>query len=375
MRSFSRTRTAAGWVRLWFLGPLWLGCLCLCAGCMPLSPAGYVTRHAAALDIPLQADAPVQQFEVQSGQTAWDIARALERAHIIGDSRLFASYVVVQGWDTRLEAGSYQFSASMTIPELALALQHGLGFGPRLTVREGLRLEETAAQLELSGLGSSARYLELTRNASALDQWRQQFSFLPSAALLLSLEGYLYPATYLLPQEHDRARQLVTLQLQEFEAQLVPLFRQGGNAADLSLHEVVTLASIVQREAAQTAEMPRIAGVLLNRLQQEMPLQVDSAALYAAGYNPQARSWWLHDLDDPQIRLRDSAFNTYVVSGLPAGPIATPGQAAFLAVIRPEQHNYLFFVAKADGSGTHYFAETYAEHLENAAKGQAQTPG
>lgn len=340
-----------------------------------MSPEGYVARHATELDIPLQPDAPVQQFEVQPGQNAWQIAQALQQANLIGDPRLFASYVEMEGWDTRLEAGSYQLSAGMTIPELALALQHGLGFGPRLTVREGLRLEETAAQLELAGLGSSARYLELTQDGSALVQWQQQFSFLPPDPLLLSLEGYLYPATYLLAADDERAQQLVALQLQGFQEQMVPLFRQGPNEAGLTLHEAVTVASIVQREAARTTEMPRIAGVLLNRLRQAMPLQVDSSTLYAAGYNPQTRSWWLHDMDDPQIRLLDSAFNTYVVPGLPVGPISTPGPAAFRAVLQPERHRYLFFVAKPDGSGTHYFAETYAEHVQNAAKVRAQTPG
>ena len=335
---------------------------------MPISPEGYVARHAAELDVPLQPEAPVQEFEVQAGQSAWHIAKALERARIIGDPRLFASYVEVEGWDTQLEAGSYQLSAGMTIPELALALQHGLGFGPRLTVREGWRLEETAAQLELSGLGSSARYLELTQGGSALAQWQRQFSFLPPAPLLLSLEGYLFPATYIVPEEGDRAQQLVALQLQGFQEQMVPLFRQGPNEADLTLHEAVIVASIVQREAAQVTEMPRIAGVIHNRLRQAMPLQMDSATLYAAGYNPRTRSWWLHDMDDPKVRLQDSSFNTYVVSGLPAGPIATPDRAALQAAVQPEQHTYLFFVAKPDGSGTHYFAETYAEHLENVER-------
>ncbi len=361
------------WTAAWILGPClltWLG-----VGCLPISPEGYVARHAVELQVPLQPGAPAQQFEVRPGQSAWSIAQALAQAGLIEDPRLFASYVEVEGWDTRLEVGSYQLSAGMTIPELALALQHGLGLGPRLTVREGLRLEETAAQLDLSGLGGSMRYLELTQTEAALVQWRWRFSFLPPPSVLFSLEGYLYPATYLLPEENDRARQLVTQQLQEFQEQMMPVFRQGQNAADLTLHEAVILASIVQREAGQRTEMPRIAGVLLNRIKREMPLQVDSTTLYAAGYNPQTRSWWLHDMDDPKVRLQDSAFNTYVVPGLPAGPIATPGQAALQSVVEPEQHNYLFFVAKLDGSGTHYFAETYAEHLENAARGREQPPG
>lgn len=337
---------------------------------MPISPAGYVERHAAELDAPLQTDAPMQEFEVQTGQNAWDIARALEKASIIGDRRLFASYVEVEGWDTQLEAGTYQLSAGMTIRELAQALQHGLGFGPRLTVKEGLRLEETAAQLELSGLDSSIRYLELTRGEASLAQWQQRFPFLPRGPLLLSLEGYLYPASYYMPLENDRARQLVSHQLEEFEEQLVPLFRQAPSTINIDLHEAVILASIVQREAAQEAEMPRLAGVLLNRLEVGMPLQIDSTTLYAAGYNPKKQSWWLHDMSDSEVRLIDSPFNTYVVTGLPAGPISTPGRSAFLAVIRPEEHDFLFFVAKPDSSGTHFFAETYAEHLENVASAQ-----
>ena len=353
---------------------IWVPALCclswVLAGCMPISPAGYVERHLAELDAPLRVNAPAQEFEVQLGQNAWDIAKALERARIIEDPRLFASYVEVEGWDTLLEAGTYQLSAGMTILELAQALQHSLGFGPRLTVKEGLRLEETAAQLEQSGLDSSARYLELTQSGAALAQWQQQFTFLPPAPLLLSLEGYLYPASYFIPRENNRAEQLVTLQLEEFEEQLLPLFRQMRVDVDLALHEAVILASIVQREAAQEAEMPRVAGVLLNRLEVGMPLQVDSTTLYAAGYNPLELSWWLHDMDDPDVRQLASPFNTYVVPGLPAGPISTPGRTAFLAVIQPEDHDFLFFVAKPDHSGTHFFAETYSEHLENVANAQ-----
>lgn len=362
MRSFSLTRLGSWSGRAFFLLPLALSCLL--AGCMPISPAGYVERHAAELDTPFRAAAPVQEFDVLAGQNAWNIAIDLERAEIIGDPRLFASYVEVEGVDTLLEAGTYQLSAAMTIPELAFALQHGLGYGPRITIKEGLRLEETASQLDLSGLGRGARYLELTQNETLLAQWRQQFPFLPPSHRLLSLEGYLYPATYFLSAESDRAHQLVLMQLQEFQEQVVPLFRQTQSNAGLTLHEVVSAASIVQREAVQEAEMPRIAGVILNRLELGMPLQMDSTFLYAVGYNPQTNSWWQHDTEDPEVRLRNSNFNTYVVEGLPAGPISTPGMAAIQAVLQPEPHNFLFFVAKPDGSNTHYFAETYAEHLE-----------
>lgn len=339
--------------------------LVLLAGCMPISPAGYVARHADELQTPWRADGAEQVFRVQVGQTALDIARSLARADIIGDSRLFASYVETEGLDRRLEAGTYYLSAAMTIPELAQALQHGLGFGRRLTVGEGLRREETAARLESAGLGSRSRYLKLSSQPDSLAEWRRLYPFLPKDRMH-SLEGYLFPATYSLEEAPDLAQVLVSQQLAAFQSHLWPAYEQSPNPFSLTLHEAVILASIVQREAGLAAEMPRIAGVLLNRLAIDMPLQVDSTALFANGYNVQTQSWWLHDMDAPQVRLRESPYNTYTVAGLPAGPIASPGQAAFQAVLDPERHDFLFFVARSDGSRRHLFAETFEEHVRNA---------
>ena len=167
---------------------------------------------------------------------------------------------------------------------------------------------------------------------------------------------------------------VLTRQLDTFAERVVPLYEEARakGTTDLSLHEVLTLASIVEREAVVREERPTIAGVYLNRLAGGIKLDADPTVQYAMGYQPASGQWWKTPVTLDEYSTVNSPYNTYLNTGLPPGPIAAPGLSSIEAVLNPEKHNYLYFVALPDGSGRHVFAETYDEQLQNVAKYMGQ---
>lgn len=177
------------------------------------------------------------------------------------------------------------------------------------------------------------------------------------------MEGYLFPATY---DYHTGATadEIVAMLSARFQEAWTAELASRAEEVGLSVHDVITLASIVETEARVAAEQPTIAGVYLNRLAVEMPLQADPTVYYALGLPRGARLLYEHlDVDSP--------YNTYMYPGLPPSPIAAPGEGAIRAVLYPEQHDYYYFVAKGDGSGEHYFGRTLDEHNANVAQAEA----
>jgi UPF0755 protein len=190
--------------------------------------------------------------------------------------------------------------------------------------------------------------------SSALEQSYPDYGFLPPGQEAGRLEGYLFPDTYFLA-DSATAHTIVAMMLQQFQnVWREEDFAAAAAAIGRSMHEVVTVASMVEREAMLEAEMPRIAGVIYNRLQTDMLLQIDATVLFALGEHKDVVS--LRDL------TVDSPYNTYIYPGLPPGPIAAPGRAALSAALYPETHDYLYYMAVGDGS--HAFNQTYAAHLE-----------
>jgi UPF0755 protein len=155
--------------------------------------------------------------------------------------------------------------------------------------------------------------------------------------------------------------------LQNFDQQLSQDIRDGFKRQGLTLPQAVTLASIIQKEAVVPDELPIIASVFYNRLHNGMKLDSDPTAQYALGYNPTQKTWWKNPLSSSDLKV-DSPYNTYVIAGLPPGPICSPGLAALRAVAFPAQTPYYYFRARCDGSGRHNFATTYAEQINNACQ-------
>ncbi len=180
-------------------------------------------------------------------------------------------------------------------------------------------------------------------------------------------KGYLAPDTYRLPAEGATVLDLLKRQLDAFRDRVMPAWReaQAAGKTKLTLHQVLTLASIVEREAVVDDERPTIAAVYLNRLARGMRLEADPTVQYAMGYQADSGLWWKAPVYLQEYDKVQSPYNTYKVTGLPPGPICAPGIASIEAVLNPDTHDYLFFMAKGDGSGRHTFARTFEEHLKN----------
>lgn len=228
------------------------------------------------------------------------------------------------------------------------------------TFIEGQRLEEFAIAAEEAGLpGGRQAFLDAAANPGNWEQW----SFLADVPDGGSLEGYLFPDTYTLG-EGQTADDLIYKMLANFDAQFTPGMREQAESAGLTIHETVTVASIVEREAAVALERPTVAAVYLNRIEQGMTLDADPILQYNLGDQGDG-NWWPTLNTELIEQAKANGFDTYAEVGLPPSPISNPGLASIQAVLEPDDVTYLFFVAKNDGSGEHVFADTLEEQTQN----------
>jgi len=244
--------------------------------------------------------------------------------------------------------------------QIAEALLHARPASIALTVPEGWRLEQIADGLRASGVMDGAAYRKIveTGDLSGLDAGApDRYSFLKERPAGATLEGYLFPDTYELLVDKATPEALLQRQLDNFSEQVLPLYRKltAGTIDPMTLHQVLTLASIVERETGADDERPMIAGVYLNRLARNMQLEADPTVQYAMGFQPQTGQWWKSPVYLEEYSKVVSPYNTYLNAGLPPGPIANPGLKSIEAVLKPAEHDFLFFVATADGSGRHVF--------------------
>ncbi len=334
----------------------------------------YLRTNQDEVTQPYSVDSRPVRFEVAPGSPAQLIAQQLQEANLIGDARLFEAYVRVNGLATRLEAGTFILSPNMPITEIARILQSAQAASVTVTIPEGWRLGQTADYLDAAQVVDGSRYRALAESGDlgTLDPGR--YPFLGSRPLGASLEGYLFPDTYEIPAEGAVAEDLLGRQLDAFAARIWPAFQdaQAAGTTDLDLYAVLTLASIVEREAVVANERPAIAGVYLNRLAIGMKLEADPTVQYGMGYQPASGQWWKTPVFLEEYSSVNSPYNTYLYAGLPPGPIASPGLSSVQAVLAPEEHDYLYFVALPDGSGGHVFATTFDEHLINVQRYQGR---
>lgn len=278
------------------------------------------------------------------------MAESLYRNGIIRNPALFRLYARTHDLDKRIAAGTYKVSSGLSVPELLRLLTGGGQVTKRFTLPEGLTVKEIAARLEQQNVVNAEAFLK------ELQTGKFDHAFLPGGlAGLARFEGYLFPDTYQVFSDVS-AHAVIELMLRRFAAVSEELNLPAEAARHgLTVHQAVTLASLVEREAKRSEERALIAGVLYNRLRKGMPLQVDATVQYALGVHRERILY--KDL------TVDSPYNTYRVTGLPPGPIAAPGRASLLAVIRPAETDYLYYVAKPDGS--HAFSRTLSEHNAN----------
>ncbi|NOZ27728.1 MAG: endolytic transglycosylase MltG [Chloroflexi bacterium] len=325
-------------------------------------------READLLRPAAETDAVVR-FTVAPGETATQIADRLEQEGLITDADLFRLYIRHEGIDAKLEAGEFELSPGMTIPEIAQALQQARAREVVVTVQEGLRAEEVAELLEQSEVTDGDAFLALVRSGDPVSAGLGNYDFLADRPTGASLEGYLFPDTYRFPM-HAQPAEILRIFLDNFDRRVTPELRQEAANRGLSLYTVLTLASIVEREAALPEERPIIASVYLNRLEKGMYLNADPTVQYAMGYQPDTGQWWKSPVTLEEYSSVVSPYNTYLNPGLPPGPICSPGLSAIEAVIRPAETDYLYFVATGDGG--HVFARTLEEHKANIKRYQGQ---
>lgn len=321
----------------------------------------YLLFRQGDIEAPASADSTPVTFTVWPGDTATIIASRLQQTELIKDAELFRLLLRYRQMDTRLEAGVYKLRPNMTMDEIIAALQHGNLEETIVTIPEGWRAEQIAELLLERGLADGDEFLALVQSGG------YDYAFLrdrPEGSTP-SLEGYLFPDTYRVPLDLDVAY-LIDSMLRNFDQRFTPAMKQQATAQGLTIHQVVTLASIVEREAVIASERPIIASVYLNRLAISMKLDADPTVQYALGYQADEGTWWkILFQEDKEI---DSPYNTYKYAGLPPGPICNPGLASIQAVLEPAQTDYYFFVATGDGA--HDFSETFEEHLEKQKKYQ-----
>lgn len=285
---------------------------------------------------------------IPRGAGAGAVAESLHVSGLVGHPFLFSTYVRLRGAGGELKAGTYRMPADAGWEELLSMLRRGNVATEPVTVAPGLGLREIASRVaEISGTSADS-VLALAREAAVAREMG-----VPGP----SLEGYLFPETYRFARGVS-PRQILSTMTERYRRFWGPEERARADSLDLTEREVVTLASIVEKEARVAEERPVIAAVYLNRLERGMRLEADPTVQFALD---SARSRLLYrDIEE----VAENPYNTYTHAGLPPGPIASPGEASLRAVLHPEQVPWLFFVARPDGS--HVFTRTIEEH--NRAK-------
>ncbi|MEK9143874.1 MAG: endolytic transglycosylase MltG [Patescibacteria group bacterium] len=280
-----------------------------------------------------------ETFAVTRGEGVKSIAARLAAARLIRSPTGFYLLVKLMGIEHNLQAGDFRLNRRMDTKTIAGELTHGI-LDAWVTILEGWRVEEIAAKLN-----------------KELDIPESEF-------VKVAREGYMFPDTYLVPRDATvgAVAQLFT---STFDQKVDTAMRADAKKTGLTFPEVLTLASIVEREGRTDEDRPVIAGILLKRLKADWPLQADATLQYALGYQTGEKTWWKKNLFDEDKKIT-SLYNTYLHPGLPPGPIANPGLASIKAVIYPKETDYWYYLHDPKG-GAHY-AKTLEEHNSNISK-------
>lgn len=312
---------------------------------------GFFFRTALQAYRPRNAESVL--IEIVKGQSPPAIARQLEAMQIVRSQKIFLYYGKLRGSWTTVKAGEYELSPAMTPAQIFDILSSGISVSRPFLIREGENSYEIAAAIGAKGFGSREQFLKLVRDPA----------FIASLGLdpaPRTLEGFLFPDTYLLPRKTTAAEALRAM-VQRFRSAWSADQENRARELKMTRDQVITLASIVEKETGAPDERPIIAGVFHNRLAKRMKLQSDPTSIYGiwSRYRGNIRKSDLLDANP---------YNTYHIPGLPIGPISNPGADAIRATLYPASHNHLYFVSRNDG--THVFTPTYEDHARAVAQFQ-----
>ncbi len=311
-----------------------VGCLGIVCLCLVLVGAYYMS--------PTTSSEEIVSVTIVPGSSTTAIAKHLATNNLIRSPLVFKLAVRYRGIGTQLRAGTYEFSRDMPLTRILDELKKGQIAYKTFTVPEGFTVKAIAELWEESGLGKTDMFLNAVKSPELLEKYLSEG---------ISAEGYLFPDTYKFAKGSS-AETVVNLMLAESDKRWTEALAEEAETLGYTRHQVITLASIIQREAGSVSEIPRIAGVFHNRLKHKWRLQADPTVLYTLG-------------DPERLLIRkdlkvESPYNTYLHKGLPPGPIGNPGMASILGALRPEETSYFYFVAIEKGK--HHFSETLDEH-------------
>lgn len=305
--------------------------------------AGYIFYKEGALPVD-KNDSSHKIFVISPGQGLTSIANQLESEGLTRNRLVFFIVVKRLGIEKSIQAGDFRLSPSMSAPQVAQELTHGT-LDVWVTIPEGLRNEEIAQKL-----------------SNVLD--------IPEVELLVPMEGregYLFPDTYLIPKDAD-PQQIVTILENNFNKKYQEMnIEEKAREQGLSSQEVVTIASLVERESRSDADRQIIASIILKRYRIGMGLDIDATLQYMLGYQPREKTWWKASLTNDD-KLLDSPYNTYQNAGLPPAPIANPGIASLIAVVEANSSTPYLYYMHEQPSGRPHYSRTLEEHEANVER-------
>ncbi len=320
----------------------------------------YLQAQSDKINTPISNDPTLVPFTVDIGESAVTIANKLVEQQFITDPDLFRLFLRYNGLDSSLEAGDYELRRNMNMLEIAKALQKANFEEVVVSIPEGWRAEQIAELLSAEGIMDGSEFLAYVRQGVGV-----QHPLLADRPAGVSYEGYLFPDTYRLPLK-AKPEDLIARMLENMASKIPDNTLQLAAAQGQSFHNILIVASIVEREAVIAEERPTIADVYLNRIEQDMYLQADPTVQYAMGYQTETGQWWKTPVTLEEYSEVASPYNTYLNAGLPPSPIANPGASSIIATLQPAQTSYLFFMG-CGGEGAHRFAEDYTIHQQNVA--------
>ncbi len=311
---------------------------------IPLGVAAgcYAALRYYALDArDPRATTPVV-FDTEATKGFLAIAQNLEQQSLVRSAFAFRAIARLQKKDTLVKAGEYELSASMTPQEILDKMVRGDMIQRRATIKEGMTIREIGAALENAGIVEARLVLQEAFNPQVAQE---------EGLSAPSLEGYLFPETYNF-RRNTPARKVIAAMHEEFKKRWLPQWTQRAEILGMSTHEIVTLASIIEKESGNFDEQPVISSVFHNRLRKGMRLQADPTVIYG-----------IKDFNGNITKLdliTETPYNTYVIAGLPPGPISNPGTSALKAALYPADTQFLYFVG--NGAGRHIFSESLDQH-------------
>ncbi|MFA6251853.1 MAG: endolytic transglycosylase MltG [Candidatus Paceibacterota bacterium] len=294
-------------------------------------------------------------FTISSGERAKEISQKLESEKLVANSYTFLIRLYFEGKEKKIQSGDYLLAPSMSSGEIIEIITSGKSSAKKLTIVEGWTLKDIAEELQKIGIASAGKFysvagavaVDYSKRADKPKDFSSEFTFLSDKPKNLGLEGYLYPDTYNM-NSNDPIEDIIKKSLSNFDKKLTQDLRDEIKSQGKSVFEIVTMASIIEKEVKGTNDRRMVAGVLQNRMKIGMALQVDAATLYGQA-------------DGTKIdNKKDSPYNTYLNRGLPLGPICNPSIDSIKAAIYPTKNDFLFYLSSKDGKTV--FSKTFEEH-------------